>query len=358
MRGSWQILQAAGLADALKPTAQPIGGLKAQNGVDTMCLPFLTDTLEIGQRDLPESEAELGSDTDFGYMVSADALHLALRDAIAETPNIDRVQGEFRDLKTDTTKTTLHISNDQTVSARLICACDGINSAVRTALDIGIETRDYKTTVFNFDAKISRPHDALAQQVFTKTGPCALLPLQGDRANFAWYVPTNSADFLSKLDMPALENEFNHTHKNWFGTVQILSERPVSYPLHMQIAQAITAPRAALLGTAARHVNPLVGQGLNIGFKDVAGLVETLETAQSLGSDIGSKAVLDRYKNIRWGDGTAWALGIDSLERMFAKRHLGAGLIRQIGMAAIANTAPLKTFLAKSTIGNAATPPQ
>ena len=70
------------------------------------------------------------------------------------------------------------------------------------------------------------------------------------------------------------------------------------YPLALQLAERLTAPRVALLGDAAHGVHPIAGQGLNLGLKDAAALAEVLVEALRLGEDIGSEAVLERYA--RW----------------------------------------------------------
>jgi 2-polyprenyl-6-methoxyphenol hydroxylase-like FAD-dependent oxidoreductase len=50
---------------------------------------------------------------------------------------------------------------------------------------------------------------------------------------------------------------------------------------------------------AAHNVHPLAGQGVNLGFGDVAALtVEIIQGIQS-GEDIGSEAVLRRYQRQR-----------------------------------------------------------
>ena len=71
-----------------------------------------------------------------------------------------------------------------------------------------------------------------------------------------------------------------------------LLDTPAAFPLGLSIARRFVAPRFALAGDAAHGIHPLAGQGLNLGFRDVAALAETIVGAWRLGLDIGSLALL------------------------------------------------------------------
>jgi len=71
-----------------------------------------------------------------------------------------------------------------------------------------------------------------------------------------------------------------------------------------------TAERLALAGDAAHGIHPIAGQGLNLGFRDVAALVEVLVEGARLGMDLGDAQLLARYQ--RWRS-------LDTL--MVARRH-------------------------------------
>ena len=64
-------------------------------------------------------------------------------------------------------------------------------------------------------------------------------------------------------------------------------DKPRAWPLGLKLARAFVAPRFALAGDAAHGIHPIAGQGLNLGFKDVAALAETVVEADRLGQDIG-----------------------------------------------------------------------
>ena len=59
-------------------------------------------------------------------------------------------------------------------------------------------------------------------------------------------------------------------------------------------AARITAERLALVGDAAHGIHPIAGQGLNLGFRDVATLVEVLVEGKRTGLDLGDPALLAR----------------------------------------------------------------
>ena len=108
-----------------------------------------------------------------------------------------------------------------------------------------------------------------------------------------------------------------------------------SYPLILQLATELTGPRTALIGDAARRVNPLAGQGLNQGFRDVAALIEIAEETLRLGGEIGSPQMLEAYSQARRFDGAGTALALDAIDRLFSNDHALTKPIRSLGLLAL-----------------------
>ena len=75
----------------------------------------------------------------------------------------------------------------------------------------------------------------------------------------------------------------------FLGKIAMLAPRS-SYPLGFHHAAQITAERLALVGDAAHAIHPIAGQGLNLGFRDVAALAEVLVEGARLGLDLGDRA--------------------------------------------------------------------
>ena len=78
------------------------------------------------------------------------------------------------------------------------------------------------------------------------------------------------------------------------------------------------ASRLALVGDAAHVVHPLAGQGMNLGFGDVASLRDALDGA----IDPGVRTVLRRYERSRAEPVLAMRLVTDGLQRLFDPRRL------------------------------------
>jgi len=110
------------------------------------------------------------------------------------------------------------------------------------------------------------------------------------------------------------------------------------------------APRLALAGDAAHGIHPISGQGLNLGFKDVAALAETIVEADRLGLDIGSLNVLERYQSWRRFDTVRMGITTDVLNRLFSNDVGPIRVARDFGLGIVDRIPGLKSYF----IGQAA----
>ncbi len=333
--GSWRLLQRLGVASALNAKTQPLIGLEAVDGGEHR---FTRPSALFSAEDLESSDP----DETLGHMIRAEDLQAELDTRLNASQSIDwRAPAHFSGLSSGDGSITVHLEGADRLQARLLIGADGLNSPVRHALNIGTEGRDYKQSVLTANVKLSAPHKGIARQVFTPEGPFATLPLPDNHANLAWYMRRGAAEALVQYPVEAIEAELNARFSDFAGHMQIINT-PGSYPLMLQLAQSLTAHRAALIGDAARRVTPLAGQGLNQGFRDVAALIESADAAIRIGDEIGSAQMLQAYSQARRFEGVATALLLDGIDRLFSNDYLATKPVRALGLFAAARIGPLR----------------
>ena len=122
-----------------------------------------------------------------------------------------------------------------------------------------------------------------------------------------------------------------------------------SWPLGFHHAARITDTRLALVGDAAHGIHPIAGQGLNLGFRDVAALVEVLVDGSRTGLDLGDAMLLERYQRWRSLDTLMVATATDTLTRLFGIPGKTASKVRRFGLGAVQRISPLKAlFMAEA----------
>ncbi|MEM0986236.1 MAG: FAD-dependent oxidoreductase [Pseudomonadota bacterium] len=314
VRGSWRLLTRLGVTETLTTDAEPLLGLEAEDGsghiLGAPAALFGTDDLDATDDEIP-----------LGYMVQAEPLQAALDAAVnakAASEGLAVMRPtRFAGYTVEGETAIVSLEDDTPIRTRLLVGCDGVNSPVRAAAGIGTEGRDYGKSVFAANVKLSHPHGGIARQLFMPEGPFATLPLPGDRANLAWYLKRGAAEVLAECSTEEQEAELNARFADFAGEMKI--DGPVlAYPLKLIIAQDMVGSRVALVGDAARRINPLAGQGLNLGFKDVAALAEVMADMVRAGLDPGSAIALERYSRWRRWDATITALGMDAIDRVFS----------------------------------------
>lgn len=338
--GSWNLLDSIGVTASLKDESQALHALEAVDG----------GTHYFGQPSVLFSESDLDRadpDETLGYMVRAEPLQAALDLAVKHAGEITHVtDAYFETAQYFSGHAEIALKDEHVFKARLVIGADGMKSPVRESLGIGVEGRDYGKSVFTANVKLEDPHHGIARQLFLPEGPFATLPLTGNRANLAWYLKRGAAEALAALPTEEAEAELNHRFSGFSGHMKIEGQTG-SYPLILQLAQDMIGMRGALVGDAARRVNPLAGQGLNQGFRDVAAMIEVLGDALTCGADLGSGPVLERYSEMRRFNGHSSALGLDSIDRLFSNDSHLTKPIRTLGMFAAQRISPLRRFMTR-----------
>lgn len=348
--GSWRMLGRAGVHDALADKVEPLNGLEAIDGGKHY---FGAPSVFFDLNDL-----DADSDEPLGQMVPAQALQAALDDQLASSDRITWLRNAwFSDIDASASCATITTRAGHKVKAGLVAACDGVNSPVRTALNIPTVGRPYRQSVFAADVQLETPHNGIARQLFTPEGPFATLPMPNNCANLAWYMKTGAAEALAKFPVEKIEAQLNERFSDFAGPMKLVGP-PLAYPLHLQLAERMIGPRTALVGDAAHRINPLAGQGLNLGFKDVAALIDVMEDSQRVGLDPGAETSLKSYEEWRRIDTNATALFMDAVDRLFTNDNPILKPIRGLALKAANTLTPIRRAMAKQASADQANLPR
>jgi len=288
---SQRLLAAAGIWDHLPEAPSPIQGIRVADGRPGEPASRLS---------LHFTAAEVGPEP-FGYMVEARNLRVALNARLPAMPNLRVFAPATARVERDAAGATVRLSTGEVLQARLVVAAEGRNSPLRRQAGIRVATLDYRQIGMVGAFAHEKPHDNIALEQFLPNGPFAQLPLAGPgnfgtaawphASAFVWADRTEIARRMLALDEAGFGRELARRLGDHLGAIRPIGRR-WSYPLSALHVERWTDTRLALIGDAAHGVHPIAGQGLNLGFRDVAALAEEMIAAWNAGADPGAEARL------------------------------------------------------------------
>jgi len=205
---------------------------------------------------------------------------------------------------------------------------------------------DYGQTAWVGTVTLADSVPGLAVERFTREGPVALLPLlpaaDGQaRAALVWCV-TTASDEIASLDAAQRIAVLNQRLPAGVGRITGLSPlKP--FALGLNAERTLVDGRTVRIGNAAQTLHPVAGQGLNLGLRDAATLVQALREAGP--GDL--PALLRRLEWARGPDRWAMIAATDFLARSFTWRWPGLPALRGLGLAALNALPPAKHALAR-----------
>nr|WP_195179532.1 ubiquinone biosynthesis hydroxylase [Mesorhizobium sp. INR15] len=307
-------------------------------------------------------DGEVAPGEPFAHMVSNRVLNGALRDC-AEKLGIEIIEGvAVQGFETSGSGITVRLADGAALKARLLVAADGVNSKLRDMAGIKTVKWQYGQSGIVCTVAHERPHNGRAEEHFLPAGPFATLPLKPDkdgtnRSSIVWVERAEDAEKLVSGDDFIFEHELEQRFGLKLGEIRV-ADKPRAWPLGLTIARAFVAPRVALAGDAAHGIHPIAGQGLNLGFKDVAALAEVIVEADRLGQDIGALDVLERYQQWRRFDTVQMGVTTDVLNRLFSNDIGPLRAVRDIGLGLVERMPRLKDFFIRQASGLSASTPR
>jgi 2-octaprenyl-6-methoxyphenol hydroxylase len=341
-----RMFEAIGVAPRLAGQGCPIQGIRVSDGLDPGKLDFAPG----------EGEGALG------HMFENRVLRRALFEAMQAAPNVDvRMKTRAVAVERGPLGVTATLDSGETVRAPLLVAAEGRNSPTRDAAGLTTARWSYDHAAMVATLNHERSHENIAFEIFYPQGPFAILPLldddNGHRSAIVWTVKAGDAAGMMKLSERGYLAEAERRMGGFLGKLGPLTSR-FTYPLGFHHAAWITADRLALVGDAAHGIHPIAGQGVNVGFRDVATLVEVLVEGKRLGLDLGDPQLLARYQRWRGLDTFMVAAATDGLTRLFGIPGKTASAVRRFGLSAVDRLPPLKDWFMAEARGESGDVPK
>ena len=287
----------------------------------------------------------------FAHMVENGILNAALAQAALAAGAEIIAPDSVVDFRCDSATVTATLASGRAIAARLLVAADGVRSRLRALGGIQTVAWSYRQSGIVVTVAHDRPHQGRAEEHFLPAGPFAILPLTGNRCSLVWTEDADLAEWIVSADPETFQRELERRFGHRLGAIRALGP-PRSFPLGLTLARAFVKPRFALAGDAAHGIHPIAGQGLNLGFRDVAALAETIVEGARLGLDIGSLALLERYQRWRRFDTFEMGLVTDGLNRLFSNDYAALRLVRDVGLGIVDRLPVLKRLFIREAAGD------
>ena len=334
--GSRQVLEALGLWEAMEGQAEPILDIRVADGDSLLFLHY--------------DHRDVGSDP-FGHILENRYLRKTLLESADKVPALKlRAPAEVQYLERDAHGVTAYLDSGETIKGQIAIAADGRNSPMRKQAGIRALRWAYPQTAIVCTVRHERPHRGVAVEHFLPVGPFAILPMTEQRSSIVWTEQSTLTSALLELEAGAFLRELARRFGDYLGALEVVGQR-WSYPLFLVLAERYLSDRLVLVGDAAHGIHPIAGQGLNLGFRDVASLAECLVDTHRLGLDLGYGVHLERYQRLRRFDNFLMAAATDGLNRLFSNDVAPLRLIRDTGLAAVNRFSPLKRRLMRHAMG-------
>jgi len=340
--GSVQLLQRLGAWPAA--AAQPILEVLVSQAPPTLQAAWLPDAVQLRARD--EAVPMLGAVLPYGALV--DALQRVWLAAEAQAPRrlhsrFGQPVAQLRALGADAAAGVQVDAGGIVEAFDLAVVAEGGVFAEQARKSV---VHDYRQTAWVGTATLDGATPGLAVERFTRSGPLALLPLPvaadgAARASMVWCVDAGD-DPVAGLDAAQRIAVLNTLLPPAAGTVRALSPLK-AFALGLNAERTLVDGALVRIGNAAQTLHPVAGQGLNLGLRDAAALVQGLRGV----APGGLGAALRRLEWARAPDRWSMIAATDFLARSFTWRWPGLPAARGLGLAALQALPPLKSALAR-----------
>ena len=277
-----------------------------------------------------------------GHIVENSVTQQALWQTAEACPQISLFHGQgVASLAQSGDTATVTLDDDRELLASLVVGCDGAQSRIRDLAGIGVTRNQYDQQAMVISVRYQGPVEDITWQGFHPSGPRAFLPLHSagpehpgeSWGSLVWYDSPDELARLKALDDSTLMSEIQSSFP---ASLPLLTHIDIkaSFPIARQHAKQYHSGRVVLAGDSAHTINPLAGQGVNLGFQDAQALQSALKEAKRAGDDLANPKWLNLYEQQRRPANRRMMLTMDLFYHLFSNRIPPVHLLRNLGLGA------------------------
>ena len=196
----------------------------------------------------------------------------------------------------------------------LVVAADGPGSPTRASWGISHWQHDYRQGCLTAKVAMRGVGEKKAFELFRSEGPLAVLPLGHGNFQVVWSAPLHLCRQRCELSRSGFLDQLAAILPPGLEPDRLL-DRPRAFPQQLILAHRLSSGRGVLIGEAGHRCHPVGGQGLNLCWRDVETLLQSVRAGGSPAS------IARRYGRRRWIDLLLVGLSTDLLVRLFSNRN-------------------------------------
>jgi 2-octaprenyl-3-methyl-6-methoxy-1,4-benzoquinol hydroxylase len=296
-----------------------------------------------------------------GHIVENDIVQLGLHETMAELDNIQLFcPDQIVSMQLQAEQKIITLAENGQLTAKLVIGADGAQSKVREQANIGQYREQYEQQAFVCTVEYQGKQEDITWQSFTAHGPMAFLPLADGCVNpehgiihyasLVWYDSADAIKLIKSMGDAELLTTLQSKYPKELPTLNKVVAR-ASFPLFKSHALDYVKQGVVIAGDAAHTINPLAGQGVNLGFLDAAVLIEVVAQAVMNNHDFASKAILDEYQKRRRSENQMMMRLMDAFYYGFSNDHLPLRIMRNLGLGLANHAGVAKHSVVKYAIG-------
>jgi 2-octaprenyl-6-methoxyphenol hydroxylase len=340
---SVDLLEELGVWGEVEKSASPLRSLRIVDDTGSL----------LAARPVEFHAREINSEA-FGWNIPNARLADILARPLAASANLARVETNVESFDFSGEYAVIGASDGRRFGARLVIGADGRDSSARKAAGIDSRLHRYAQSALTMFLTHTRPHDDFSTEFHTRQGPFTLVPLPGAdeapfRSSLVWVMSEAEARRRAAIDDEALACEIEDRAHGLLGAIRIEPGRG-AFPTVRQSAARLTATRLALVGDAGHAFPPIGAQGLNLGLRDVMGLLDAARAARAERADIGGEVALAGYAASRRADIAFRTLAVDGLNRSLLADFASVDALRGLGLTALRHIGPLRRLVMREGV--------